>query len=405
MKKKILFVINTMGRGGAEVALLELMRQFDPEQYELSLYVMLGQGELIDRLDGTVRLLNRDYDPSDVLSPGGKKRLYRRLSAMLLRRGALLRDTPYVAKNLRDMQRRGRVQPDKLLWRVVSDAADVPEETYDLAVAFIEGAATYFVADHVRAKRKAAFVHVDYGMAGYTRALDRDCYRCFDRVFGVSGEVRDAFLRAYPEYADKTGVFHNLIDRAGILRRAQESGGFDDGFDGMRIMTAARLVKQKGLEVSVAAMKLLRERGEHVRWYVFGEGEERALLRAEIVKAGLEQDFLLMGVVDNPYPYYRQTDLYVHCSRYEGRSIAIQEAQVLGRPMVVSDCSGNREQVTDGVDGLMVDFDAEQIAAAVQRLLHDEPLRRKLGEAAAAKDFGTKDIQQLFALLEGERES
>lgn len=403
MRKKILFVINTLGRGGAEVALLELMKQFDPEQYDLSLYVMLGQGELIGRVPAEVRLLNRDYDPSDVLSPGGKRRLYRRLNGMLLRRGALLRDAPYVFSNLRDMQRRGRVLPEKLLWRVLSDAASVPEEEFDLAVAFLEGAATYYVAERVRAKHKAAFVHIDYGMAGYTQKLDCGCYRCYDRIFGVSDEVRAAFLHVYPEYADKTFVFHNLLDRKEILRRAEEPGGFDDGFSGARILTVGRLVRQKGLEVSVAAMKLLRERGENVRWYVLGEGEERAFLRAEILKAGLEKDFLLPGVADNPYPYYQQTDLYVHCSRYEGRSIAIQEAQILGCPVIVSDCSGNREQVTDGVDGLMVDFDAEQIASAVQRLLHDPQLRRRLGENAAAKDFGTKDIQQLFALLEGER--
>ena len=402
-KKKILFVINTMGRGGAEAALLELMKRFDPAEYELSLYVILGQGELIGRVPDSVRLLNRDYDPSDVLSPGGKRRLYRRLGTLLLRRGALARNVPYIIKNLSDMCRAGRVQPEKLLWRTLSDAAAEPDVEYDLAVAFLEGASTYYVADHVRAKRKAAFVHIDYAMAGYTRALDGGCYRAFDRIFCVSDEVRAAFARAYPEYAEKTGVVHNLIDREGILRRAGEPGGFDDEFDGARILTVGRLVRQKGLEVSIAAMKLLRERGEHVRWYVLGDGEERAFLRAEILKAGVGDDFLLRGVVDNPYPYYRQADVYVHCSRYEGRSIAVQEAQVLGCPIVVSDCSGNREQVTDGLDGLMVSVEAEQIAGAVQRLIHDSQLRARLGAAAAAKDFETKDIQQLFALLEGDR--
>ena len=122
-KKKILFVINTMGRGGAEAALLELMKRFDPAEYELSLYVILGQGELIGRVPDSVRLLNRDYDPSDVLSPGGKRRLYRRLGTLLLRRGALARNVPYIIKNLSDMCRAGRVQPEKLLWQTATAAS------------------------------------------------------------------------------------------------------------------------------------------------------------------------------------------------------------------------------------------------------------------------------------------
>ena len=73
------------------------------------------------------------------------------------------------------------------------------------------------------------------------------------------------------------------------------------------------------------------------------------MLTAQIEQLGLQNAFILVGAVNNPYPYYTQADLYVHATRFEGKSIAIQEAQTLGCPMVVSDCSGNREQVIQGV--------------------------------------------------------
>ena len=66
--KKILFVINTLGGAGAERALLELLTRFTPEKYEVSLYILLGQGELIHQVPAYVRILNREYSDGSVLS-------------------------------------------------------------------------------------------------------------------------------------------------------------------------------------------------------------------------------------------------------------------------------------------------------------------------------------------------
>ena len=71
----------------------------------------------------------------------------------------------------------------------------------------------------------------------------------------------------------------------------------------------------------------------------------------------------------------KQADIYVHASRFEGKSIAIQEAQILGKPMVVSDCSGNREQVCHGKDGLMCGLTPDSLAENIMLLLEDEALR------------------------------
>ncbi len=71
------------------------------------------------------------------------------------------------------MQKRGKLQTDKLLWRIVSDGAQRFDETFDLAVAWLEGGAAYYVAEHVKAARKAAFIHIDYESAGYTKEMDQ----------------------------------------------------------------------------------------------------------------------------------------------------------------------------------------------------------------------------------------
>ena len=124
------------------------------------------------------------------------------------------------------------------------------------------------------------------------------------------------------------------------------------------------------------------------------------MLEELIAKYHLEKDFFLPGAVSNPYPYMKEADLYVHASRFEGKSIAIQEAQILGKPIVVSDCSGNREQVIQGVDGLLCTFNPEALCLGICDLLENEDKARRLGEAAAKKnDEEHTDLYKLFELM------
>lgn len=403
---RILFVINTLGQAGAETALLSLLQTLAREKgearYEISLYVLTGQGEMVSRLPADVRLLNKKYREESVLTAKGRKYLKKTVLKAMFTRATVVKLFPYLVKNTCAMLGKKRILPDKLLWRVLSDGGMVLPEEYDLAVSYLEGGAAYFVADHVKAAKKAAFIHVDYEKAGYTRALDKDCYLAFDKIFTVSDEVREAFLKAYPELPDKTEVFHNILNKEEIVRRAEEGEGFTDGFTGMRLLSVGRLTAQKAFEVSVDAMKRLKDAGKNVRWYVLGEGDQRKKLQEQVDALGLTEDFILYGAVNNPYPFMKQADIYVHASRFEGKSIAIQEAQILGKPMVVSDCSGNREQVCHGKDGLMCGLTPDSLAENIMLLLEDEALRGKLGAAAAKKNAdAAEEIQKLLSMLKG----
>lgn len=403
MKKKLLFVINTLSRAGAEVALLELLRALDPEKYDISLFVLMGQGELLPELPDYVRVRNRSFCEESVLTGAGRKHLACTVLRALVSRGTGIRALPYLLTTSVSMLRRGRLMADKLLWPVMADGAMRLEERFDLAVAFLEGGSAYYVANHVKADKKAAFIHIDYEQAGYDRALDGGCYLKFDRIFTVSREIQEPFYRIYPELRGKAAVFPNILNAQRIIRRAREPGGFPEAYDGVKILTVARLNAQKALEISIDAMKLLKEQGIEGRWYVLGEGDQRGFLEERIRRNGLEKDFLLVGAVDNPYPWYAQTDLYVHCTRYEGKSIAIQEAQILGCALLVSDCSGNREQVINGVDGLVCELTAEEICRGIRALISDPDKTKRFRRAAAEKYRGQQSaLPQLLDLISKE---
>lgn len=133
-------------------------------------------------------------------------------------------------------------------------------------------------------------------------------------------------------------------------------------------------------------MKQIRDAGYKARWYVVGEGPERKALEKQIAELRLQKDFILLGIKENPFPYYAQCDLYVHATRFEGKSIAIQEAQALGCAVIASDCAGNREQIEDGVDGLLCLLTPEGIARKIEELIDDTEKRADCGGSKTERE-------------------
>jgi glycosyltransferase involved in cell wall biosynthesis len=397
--KKILFVINTLGRAGAEMALLGLLTALEGEDCELYLYVLLEQGELLGQIPPSVKLLNDRFASVSVHTKEGVSQMKKHILRASFSHGSLAKNFFPMTKRVISMIRQGKIRSDKLLWKLISDGAKRLPDTYDLAVAFLEGGSTYYVGEHVKARKKAAFVHIPFQIAGYSKELDGACYEYFDRIFPISESVKENFLAIFPEYADKTRLFHNFVNPKWMRQMAEKGQGFTDDFDGLRILSVGRLMFQKSYNYSIDTMALLKAEGVPVRWYVLGDGDEREKLETQIRENHLTEDFLLLGATDNPYHYFAAADLYVHITRFEGKSVAIQEAQVFGLPIVASNCDGNKEQIIDGVDGLLCEIEPHEIKEAIVKLVKDPALRTRLGEAAANKKLiYQEDLQQLLSL-------
>jgi glycosyltransferase involved in cell wall biosynthesis len=401
MKKSVLFVINTFSKGGAEVALLELLKHIDHNQYNIDLFVLMGQGELVGQLPPEIRLVNKAYDTSSVLTSLGKRALFKHVLKCALHHANGIRLLPYMVGNGLAMMRKENHPYKNLVWRLMSDSAERLDQHYDLAVAFLEGGSSYYVADHVNADKKVTYIHVDYQQAGYTKELDRACYEKFDHLFMVSKEVQEKFLEVYPDLRERTSIFYNIIDHEMILQKAIEDDGFLDAYDGIRLLTVGRLHYQKGYDIAIQAMQILKKRGVRARWYVLGDGALRDKLQEQIREADLEEDFILMGAVSNPYPYYEQCDIYVHATRYEGKSIAIQEAMILGCPVIASNCVGNRETVDDGVNGILCELSPQGIADAIEHLIMDKALRMKYSvQASSIRSVTDREIYHLLKMID-----
>jgi glycosyltransferase involved in cell wall biosynthesis len=400
--KKVLFLVNTMGQAGAETALIALFKKLlDRKEYDLSLYALIPRGEMFDKVPEQVHIVNRRYGNGSVLSAAGRFMIFCRMAKAFFYRMTGFRMLPSLIRNYRFQKSNGRVQYDKLLWRLLAEGTPALPDTYDLAVAYIEGASVYYLADRVKAKRKASFLHIDYTAAGYHPMMDQNCYDRIDRIFVVSSEAGRRFADVYPQHAGKISLFRNIVDRDAVLARAEAGEGPQDDFTGTRFVSVGRLAVQKGYDIAVQAMAKVIADGYNARWYVIGEGPERKPLEQLIAQTGMQEHFLLLGAKDNPYPYILGADLYVQPSRFEGWGIAVEEALILKKPVLATNCTGIAEQIETGVNGILCPIGAEQLARQLEWLMDNPRELRALATGTLSQNGEQADgLAQLLSMID-----
>jgi glycosyltransferase involved in cell wall biosynthesis len=223
-----------------------------------------------------------------------------------------------------------------------------------------------------------------------------------DEIVTVSEECAQILKQRFPKQSAKVKTIYNIVSPKVIhaMVNKEQMAMYERQKDETVILSIGRLHHQKGFELAIEACARLTALGYRVRWYIIGEGEERERLTALIRQHGLEERFILLGLKANPYPYLQQADVYAQPSRFEGKSIAIDEAKILHKPIVVTDFSTAKDQITDGVDGLIVAMDPESIAAGIARLIDDRDATGRLTEHLSRQRLGTEDeIYKLYKLF------
>jgi glycosyltransferase involved in cell wall biosynthesis len=140
--------------------------------------------------------------------------------------------------------------------------------------------------------------------------------------------------------------------------------------------------------------------GIRVKWYIIGFGGDEALIRQRISEAGMEANVIVLGKRANPYPYFKACDIYVQPSRFEGNAVTVREAQMLGKPVVITDYPTARDQIIDGEDGIIVPLDNEGCAVGIARFIQDISLRSKISSNLISLDRSNSAAKEkIFALL------
>lgn len=395
MKKQVLIVMNHLHCGGAEKSLVSLLHGFDYERYEVDLLLFKREGLFLGQVPEQVNLLDPppnyhffDMPIVDSIRECWSRGLYR-IAVARIGAGILFKTDSATARR------------EQRLWPYFRTALPPLSKSYDAAIGFLEKTPVYYCIDQVKADRKLGFIHNDYIELGMDPSLDRKRFEGLQHLVTVSEGCGDVLKEVFPRHADKVKVIQNVVSPS-LIQRLSGSPvpSFRRNANAALIVTVGRLHRQKGLDMAIDACKELRDRGIAVEWHVLGEGEERGALEKRIARHGLQDVFFLDGVRDNPYPYMRQADVYVQPSRYEGKSIAIDEAKILALPIVTTRYSTAGDQIAHMENGMIVDMEVSALREGVERLLLDRKLAAAFSEKLAGEWFGTEgEAQKLYELI------
>ena len=393
MKKKLLFVMESLGIGGAEKSLVTLLSELDYSKYEVDLFLFNFCGEFKGLLPKKVRVIEAPMDfkvfnnnPIKALKYFLLNKKYKLLYYKLIDLFILLFN-------------RFVLHREYIGWNFINKSVDRLNKKYDTAIGFMEKKSIYFTIDKVNADKKIGWIHTDYSKIQYNKKLDNEYLKKMDKIVAVSDHCKEALDNVFPELRNKTIVIENMISPLIINKMAKEKVvEIEKQKDEIIICTVARLTAAKGIDIAIECCKRIIDKGLKIRWIVIGDGEERSKLEKLIINYGLQDIFLLLGSKSNPYKYMRICDIYVQPSIWEGFGITVSEAKILCKPILVNNIPEFKQQIDEGLGIIYNNIDEMEVE--LEELLLNQIKRKCLCENLSQIDKSNiKEVKNINKLL------
>lgn len=403
MKPRIFIAIHYMHLGGAEISLIGLLQALDPKKVDVDLFVYSHEGELMKLIPDYVNLLPEipaykmfERPMKEVLKKGHLSVLFARMKAKMRMRYYLRKKQTIDGSAIMGFL-------GEEMSKVVPDIN--PSVEYDLAISFLTP--HNFVRDHVRAKKKICWIHTDYTRIDVNTELELPVWDSFDYIASISSEAAKTFLQVFPTLAPKIREIENILSTAFVRDRAEEFKATELLTDKkyLNLLSVGRFCEAKNYDnvpdICNKILGILKGEGVDIRWYIIGFGADENLIRQKIAEAGMQEHVIILGKKENPYPYIKACDIYVQPSRYEGKSVTVREAQMLYKPIVVTNYPTASSQIQDGKDGVIVPMDNEGCAKDLAEFILDKQKQEHIIEYLKAHDYGNVgEVEKIYEIIE-----
>lgn len=383
--------------GGAEMSLIGLLLALDYSKYEVDLFLHRHQGELMQFIPKEVHLLP-EISAYACIEGSIKEALIKgQLGVVWGRLKAKLRARKYKPKDLS--------KPQYAIYQYI--AQDVESHLpsldkygeYDLAISFLQP--HNYVLNKVKAKKKACWIHTDYTKVEIDVEAEFPIWSAYDHIVSISPNVTKSFLQVFPSLKDKIIEIENILSSDFVRKRANEndvSTEMPKRGGNVNILSVGRFTDAKNYDNVPDICRRIREKGIDVRWYIIGFGNE-TLIRQKIHEAGMEDYVIILGKRTNPYPYIKACDIYAQPSRYEGKSVTVREAQILCKPVVVTNYPTAESQIINSIDGVIVPMGNESCAQGMVAFIKDKKQQLQIVDYLQCHDLGNNNEVERMSLL------
>lgn len=388
-KKQILFICSNMNIGGFQKSLISLLQHFNYDKYDVDLLLLSHKGIFIDLIPKRVNLIKLDF-PEEYFDtfPQGIKELLRKKQFRL----ASYRGIQVLISRI-DRGYGGIMLSQKI---------PAIDKKYDVAIDYNGQHILYYMIEKLKANKKITFFHSDYNKWNYYKSADKKYFKKVDSIVTVSEICKNSIEENFKEIRNKINVIENIVTEKTVNMFPLNSNSFDDiEFKGIRVVTVGRLCYNKGADIAIEAQKILISKGYNIRWYWIGPCEDNQY-KDIIEKNGLKNTFLIQGETINPYDYMRNADIIVLPSRFEGKSVAIEEAKILSKPIVATNFSTVDNQLQNRINGIITEMSGQALSEAIEELIVNKNLTNTIKENLSKNNTGNEhEIEKLYKLIEG----
>lgn len=403
MKPRIFIAAHYLEIGGAEISLIGLLQAIDYSRYDVDLFLYSHVGELMDLIPREVNLL-----PEIPIYAQCERPLKHTLFSRYWRIGLARLKTKWQYRQFA----KTHVCPEgNAYFQFLADnvtpllpSLDYLGE-YDLAINFI--GLMNIVRDKVRSKKKLTWIHTDYSQISVYPELELSVWDSFNHVVSISEDVTKTFLEVFPSLKNKILEIENILSpefvrqRGDLMSRQEIVSEMSVEDNCLILLTIGRYSPQKKLEEIPAICRGIIEGGVEVRWYIIGYGGSDEYIRREIEREEMQDRVFLLGKKSNPYPYIKACDWYIQPSRYEGKSVVVREAQMLCKPVIVTNYPTAPSQIRHREDGVIVPMDIPNCVANMVETLKNNTLKSSIVEYLRTHDYGNMyEVEKIYRLIE-----
>ena len=375
--------------GGVERSLISMLNNFDYDNNKVDLMLYSHTGEFMNLIPKSPNLLDENK----------KYKTFRMSIAQTIKKGEILIG---LSRLLARYKSKGNgIAQMQYIWEYSLPFLPKNHKKYDMAISFLWP--HYYVAEKVDANMKIAWIHTDYSIIDTDIEMDLKIWNKYDYIAAVSQDCKKSFLKKYPQLKDKVIVIENITSPDFVKRLANEEIDELKEDKYFKVLSVGRYCEAKGFDNAIKAMKVLKDRGyEDIKWYIVGYGSDEAMLKELIKENNLEDSFILLGKRNNPYPYMKKCDLYAQPSRYEGKAVTVTEAQILGKPIMLTNYATANSQVRNGIDGYITELSIGGIADGIEKLYKDKKLRDLLANNCKNTNYANSyELDKLYSLIDG----